>query len=271
MRTLFIGGYLRTGTTLLQTLLCASPDTNPMVREVVFLRGLLENAGRSLVLYDEHLVDYFDSRDELARYCAAQIGDFLARTSRRWGDPNTLVLKHPQLTPYFPLLSVLLPKSRFVVMMRDPRDVAASAMRAARRGAEEFAGRSPPSIALAMRNTTNVCLDEKSERFQRSVRFVRYEDLVRRPREVLDELSRFAEIDLSGFQPESAPAQGRIDWSSEQQRRRPLHSDLYGAGPSERPIGRYAEVLTPAAVAEIEGICGEMMRQFKYPFAERPG
>lgn len=262
MQTIFVGGFLRTGTTLVQSILCSGKAVNPMVGECVYLRGLVETYLRCLSLYDEHMKDYFETAEALRDFCAGQAEQFLDHAWRRFGEPEVLVLKHPQLTRYFPPLHVLLPQARFVVCLRDPRDVVASAVTARQKGASEFGTRPPEEIAASLVQTYLPCLGSQAPSFHRQTAYLRYESLVRDPGRVIGKLAAFTGIDLSGFDAEAEKpcARWRLDGSKTQGQ--PFHSALYEQTISDAHIGRYREVLSEAEAAAVARACGPLFGLF---------
>lgn len=247
----------------MQSLLCSGPGTNPMIGEVVFLRGIVETYGRSLLLYDLHTKDYFDDRDHLRRHCAQYVDQFLDLARQKFGEPAFLVLKHPQLTPLFPLLHELLPAAKFVVTLRDPRDTIASAVRARNRGATEFGDMTPLRIAAVMNGYYMNCLRCSDRSFHQQTAYVTYENLVRDPSAVVKILGAFTGIDLSPVETEEGvkPA----DWEPDGSKApgQPFHSELYGKEISPERVGRYAETLSEQDALEIERICREIFEIYR--------
>ena len=64
MQTIFVGGYLKCGTSVPASTLCSGNDVNPMIGEVVHLHGITANYRTSLELFDLHSRDYFDDRKQ---------------------------------------------------------------------------------------------------------------------------------------------------------------------------------------------------------------
>jgi len=255
MARFFVGGYLRSGTTLLQSILCNSPDCNPMIGEAVFLRGIVEAYRRSLTMFDLHAKYYFDDTEQLRHLCAGYTEDFLARTEKRLANPKHLVLKHPQLTPHFPWLHLLAPESRFIVIVRDPRDTIASAVSAMKKGATEFGTLDTASLATDLLLHYTACLLCKLESFHRQTLYVTYEALVQDPGPVVSALQEFTGIDLSGFTPDMANTRSEVDFDSADEQERALHSGHYGQAVSAERVGRFAEVLSEEDVRAVERIC----------------
>ena len=251
----FVGGFLRTGTSLLQSILCQGRDTNPMIGEVIYLRGLIETYMRCLYMFDQHARFYFRDEVHLREFCGDQVQQFLDLTRDRYGNPSHLIVKHPQLTPNFPLLNELVPEAKFVVILRDPRDTVASAVRAGRKGAAEFAGTSAINIAADYASYYMRCFESPNADFHRNTLYVKYEHLVRDPLSVTSELQDFLSIDLTSFNP-LAEKQDE-DWlqSGSQSSGQPFHSPHYGKAVTQSRIGQYGDVLNKRDVRTIEKNC----------------
>ena len=259
MQPIFVGGFLRSGTTLVQSLLCSGKSVGPMIGECVYLRGVVETYLRSLSLFEEHTKDYFDTPEDLRRFCAGQAGQFLEHTWRRLGEPEFLVLKHPQLTRYFPPLHALLPKARLVVCIRDPRDNVASAVAAQRRGAREFGTRSPAQIAASLLETYLPCFASLQRSCHEQTAYLKYEALVQDPAAVIPRLARFTGVDLSGFDPAADRPFARWQLDASKTKGRPFHSDLFCEPIKDSHVGRYRDILSDAEVAQVEQQCAPLL------------
>lgn len=262
MGLVFIGGYLRTGTTMLQTVLCSSPECNPMIGEAIFLRGIVETYWRCLEMFDLHAKYYFSDKEDLRQLCEKYVRDFVKKTARRYDDPKHLVLKHPQLTYCFPLLHELVREARFLVVVRDPRDIVASAVTAQARGANEFEGETPQDIACCVFDYYWACLTCQSDTFRRNTMYVKYEELVQSPEDVVETIQEFTGIDLSQFDPAMGNVRTEVEFDNH--KNRPLHSKRYGKGISPARVGRFADVLEQKVIADIERICRPLFEMFNY-------
>jgi hypothetical protein len=186
-----------------------------------------------------------------------------------------LILKHPELTRHFLPLSRLAPTMLFLAIVRDPRDVVASM----RRVREKHRAAKVPSPLAPLASVEALCgfyashylplLDSAAELGERLM-FARYEDVMRAPLESLGEIAAFcgADCDLhaaADFQAEH----GRNPTFDREQRMQDAFSsafwsDLYTQKISPERIGRYAESLSAAEVAEIESRLAPIGRRFGY-------
>ncbi len=264
MGTIFVGGFLRSGTTMLQSIICASDDCNPLIGEAIYLRGTIENYWRSVGMFDLHSRFYFSDKEDLRSFCEKQTREFIERTAARYGNPKFLVLKHPQLTRFFPQLHELVAEAKFLVIVRDPRDIVASASRAQSKGAREFGDANPVQLAHSLMRSYLSCLKCPTESFRHQTIYVTYERLVRSPLEVIKQLQNFTGINLADFNPNEDTPRSSQYFNVESETERPFHSELYGKAISTSRIGCYAETLTPQDVRAIEQICKPLMELFKY-------
>ena len=259
MQPIFVGGFLRSGTSLVQSLLCAGKGAGPMIGECVYLRGVVETYLRSLSLFDAHTKDYFDSPEDLRQFCADQAGQFLEQTWRRLGKPEFLVLKHPQLTRYFPPLHALLPQARLIVCIRDPRDTVASAIAAQLRGAREFGTKAPAEIAASVLATYLPCFGSRVPSCHQQTAYVKYEGLVQDPAAVLPRLARFTGVDLSDFDPAADRPLARWQLDTSKHEGQPFHSELFSETIQDSHVGRFREVLSDAELAQVERECEPLL------------
>lgn len=267
---LFVGGINRSGTTLLQSVLCADSTTNPLLHEASYLRNVLDAYDVGKIKFEEHGRYYFDSVDDLREFTAEWARAFIARVRRRYPQAATVVLKYPPLTPRFPALAELLPEARFVVVVRDPRDVAASLVAV---GERLRAGGDPEGQTLP-RDMTRLgslymqcyapifsCPDPE---FRARLTVVRYEDLVTKPDEVVRQLRAATGLALDQFQPAGNWQNNRIDLGDLRASRNAWVSDLWGRPVSDGRVGQFRNLLSAAEIATIEQICRPAMESFQY-------
>jgi len=230
-----------------------------MVGECVYLRGVVETYLRSLALFEAHTKDYFDSPEDLRQFCAGEADRFLQHAWRRLGQPEFLVLKHPQLTRYFPPLHALLPEARLIVCLRDPRDAVASAVAAQLRGAQEFGDKAPAAIAASLLETYLACFGSRVRSCHEQTAYVRYEGLVQDPANVVPRLARFTGIDLSGFDP--AADRPFAGWQLDASKRKgqPFHSKLFSEPITDSHVGDYRDILSDADLAAVETVCAPLL------------
>src|SRR5215475_9684373 len=132
---IFVGGCMRSGTTLLQRMLCASPDVQPFTDECQFLTGLLDFLSAWRQRFD-WLKDFYGTPEGYEAYAKATIDAFLRSSFETQRPARTIVLKNPELTVHFPDLAGWYGKAKFLVVVRDPRDTIASILDVARRHSE---------------------------------------------------------------------------------------------------------------------------------------
>ncbi|GIV61740.1 MAG: hypothetical protein KatS3mg044_0606 [Rhodothermaceae bacterium] len=265
-----VGGGTCTGTTLLETILCQAPTSNPKLPEAHYLRCLLAAYRLARGSVHHQVPQFFDDVEDFRRYNAVLVREFLARTRSRVGGVQHLVLKDPEMTKTFPELHELLPSARFVCMVRDPRDVVASLLNV---GEKMLAQGRSDVVAQATRSRDLVALCRyyqafyaplwtvQDDRFWERILFVRYEDLVQDPEGILKEVQTFTGLHLT------LPASDRFDTGTvdfDQQVHSPWYSELYGKQVTGSRVGAYATVLRPEEVRAVEQVCAAFMQQFQY-------
>ncbi|QXD16009.1 sulfotransferase [Rhodocaloribacter litoris] len=266
----FVGGAARSGTTLMETLLCQAPTSNPKLPEAHYLRCLMAAYRLAKGSIQHQVPQFFDSEEDFRRYNAGLVKQFIERTRARVGGSAHLVLKDPKMTKTFPEVYELLPSARFICMVRDPRDVVASLLKV---GEKMLAQGRNDFVAQATRGRDLVALCRylmafyaplwtvQEERFWDRMLFVRYEDLVQNPEGILDEVQEFTGLELKLPDGERLDT-GTVDF--ERKAQNPRFSELYGKQVSRARVGAYAGVLRPEEVRVVEQACADFMRLFRY-------
>ncbi|MEX0809584.1 MAG: sulfotransferase [Dongiaceae bacterium] len=270
---LFVGGAMRSGTTLAARLLTSSGDTNPLLAESQYLGALLDLAPHWQSQFDLFLADYFADPaafDAFSRDVAAR---FLGVVRARYPQAKKLVLKHPETTRRFRQLAGWFPQARFVVTVRDPRDTIASMVAVGERLAAKG---ERGSLAAFGRDMAKFCdvfrgyyadTFRDMELFEGRMLILRYEDLVANRNDVIGELARFADLRIDAARLADASFwQEGSNWS------RQRGSDYAGAfwspdwvgAVTEAPVGRYRERLDAAEIDEIERRCADFAKLFRY-------
>jgi hypothetical protein len=178
----------------------------------------------------------------------------------RWGD------KTPAYVRSMSVVAELLPEARFVHIIRDGRDVAAS-VRGLWFGGDTVADSArwwSESIAWARRDGAGVAYVE-----------VRYEDLVRDPEPVLRRICEFVELEwqpamldyprragsrLAELRNDVVRVDGAVTTGAQ---RMHLHRLTLGPPVATR-IGRWRSELAPADVAAFEAVAGPLLRELGY-------
>ena len=282
-RILFVCGAPRSGTTLLQALLCSGSETNPLIGEAIDLAHLVGAYAHSRRIQQlGETTDYFEDGDHLRAFYRQPIAALLNRVWQRYDRPTCLVLKSPALTPHLPDLLDLIPQAQAVVSVRDPRDGAASLLAIGR------SVQADRSVAVTRDESQNSSIESqlaqqpierlgryfcehyttllacRDSRVWDRLRFVRYEALVDRPEAAIAQLQAFTGLRLV-CNPDQPWQRSTIDFQHLPDRYRAWWSGQgYGDRISDASIGRYRQQLSPSEIREIERACGDWMQRFGY-------
>jgi hypothetical protein len=255
----FVCGAPRTGTTLLLSLISTSRAANPFSAECDYFTSLVHPfiVGRNR--FDLHTNCYFASMEDFERYHANTMRDVLMDMWRFLDRPAKLVLKDPGMTRYANIILKLLPESRMIISVREPKDVIASrvSIEMRRLGSVEPGVIGVDFIDTICREYNAVheyvlTLDDVA---LRRVKIVRYEQLVEGKE--LSGLSDFIgvnDIDVEQLWKRSIKMGERKSHSE-------WMSPLYGKKMSSESVGRYSAVLGTEQMARINTACGETYRK----------
>jgi hypothetical protein len=262
---IFVGGCMRTGTTLLQRVLSASPDGHRLVEECQFLTALLAFFSNWQDRF-AWLEDFYGTPERFDAFAKSTVDHFLRATFETLTPARYIILKHPDLTKRFPILAAWYPFARFFVVVRDPRDTIASILDVAerhRQGAIDShlvrLGRDMSALSDYFKSFYGEAL--QSPRSKDKVAVIRYEDMVSRPGDVFPALSKLLGTSL---QRASVPPDGWDRRNRDDRYLAAFWTELRAEPPSPASIGRHRKTLTAAEVKEVERCCADFNRVFSY-------
>lgn len=270
----FVGGCMRSGTTLVQRILSAGKDVNPLIAECQYLNSLVSSYRQCLDGFDLFGADYFGDVATYHAFNRKVLRDFLEMVRRKFQNPVHLVLKRPELTFHFSALAHLLPEARFVLVIRDPRDTISSMLEVARRHEERSVPSPLSELGRNMERLSSLLLRyyqdpyAHPEHLTGRLMTVRYEDIVTDGRQTLAALERFTGISLSesGL---AAPDPKIVSGAWQSIQSDAAYSGAFWSanwmGPvNADSIGRHRQSLTSAEIAAIERCCDGLGRKFRY-------
>jgi hypothetical protein len=257
----FIIGCPRSGTSILGEAIAKHPRVAYLFEDTSISRVIQE--GRP-----DHRLTRADANPELLDAFRRAMLD---AASGLEGD--VLVEKNPRHVIRIPFIAAAFPGARFIHIIRDGRDVTASLMfrnRGPRWGHVEIPGwrevlASHPDAnhirsAIQWRDTVRIARDDARELPPGSWMEIRYEDLLREPARIVGEALAFIGLDLH---PEVQAFLPRIQDStagSYHARKQVRHY----VDDHSRRVGRHRENLSAAQLAEVEAVCGPMLRELGY-------
>ncbi|MBX3497639.1 MAG: sulfotransferase [Parvibaculum sp.] len=264
MNVVLIFGARRTGTTLLNQILCNDPDANAHVGECQLLTRMLGSFRWATTNYDRVVQWYFDDYEGCRDLFRRQIDDFLRVSAAHFGGVENLVLKNPEMSRFKAEIDVLMPAAKQVICVRDPRDQIVSELDVGKRQAERgmdgdaakaFKNRDVAGLAKKYTSYYAPMLSGEPENSM----FVRYEDVIQALEPTLRKIEKFTGLDLSQYDPDS-------EWKrfehKEQIRKMPAYVEQYGSALDASRVGRFRETLTEKEVETIDAICAEPLAKF---------
>lgn len=135
-RWVFVGGAPRSGTTLLQALLSTANFSNDYIAECGYFSTLITSYIHGCSRFSDQTKYYFKDWQNFNLFHRGLLQTVLEKISLNIGNPETLLLKDPLLTPHFDLVSDLLPEATFIVSVRNPLPTVASRLQVMKRAGD---------------------------------------------------------------------------------------------------------------------------------------
>ena len=262
---IFVGGAPRSGTTLVRAILNAHPDIacGPELRAFPALARLYKETVATVgPTLEAH---YFFNADELKASFRELMASFLEPFHERSGK-RFVAEKTPANALYFRELHKLFPESRFIHVVRDPRDVVASLIKMDWR--DEKSGERLPITAsikgAALGWRDHVAAAHAARGAGAPVFDLHYERLVAAPAETIANLFKFLGVPPSD-EPLShhrtfVPDDGENETSARAVTR-PLNADA---------VGRWRREFSRSQINEIEALAGPLINECGYERAGDP-
>ncbi len=278
MSYIFVGGSQRSGTTLLAQAMCCGEETNPYFGESGSLRILMQLHRHMTVRFDEETVFSFGTREKNEAYIANCINSFLRETLATQAPATSLVLKEPHLTMFFPGLWQAVPGAKFVIAVRDPRDIVASMLKVGEKlqaqgeshlfnsgDITKIAESIPPFYLPSLQ------FGKENPSFRQAVRYVKYETFLNDPDMIMNDLRQFSGLSLENFDAGTPPSRvhpKRVENVEAIDRLKPWISDtMKGQALDTANIGNYRETLTRKEIRMVEEAIPTLMKRFSYPLS----
>ena len=250
---LFVGGGWRSGTTVLQALVCTSPRTNDYLNECSYFMYLMDAYTRGVKMFDWHNRFYFRDKAHMMEVHGAILRGEVQRTWEWLNRPQILALRSPPMTGDFPELAQMIPETKFVVSVRDPRDVVASRVDVLRKEKGEV--NVERAVRMQCENYSSQYKHLLEGNLGDRLCVIRYEDMV------AGNLASLHAFGLTDIDP------ARL-WESKIHDMRKVKggaylTPLYGSQLSDSSVGRYREVLSEPMQALVMELCGELAEEVR--------
>ncbi len=257
-------GARRTGTTLVNQILCNDARANAHVGECQLLARLCDDFRWSQANYDRLVQWYFRDKKESTEYFRQIIEQFIEVSAQNLGHPEFLVLKAPLFSNCKQQLNELLPEAKSIVCIRNPFDQVASEFEVGQRQLEQGINN---LVSRAARNRDVATLAERYlETYQKLERYmdsndlmVRFEDVIENLDHELRKIENHTGMDLSGYDRESTWK--RFEYEQEIASM-PAHVEQYGSRLDGSRVGRFNDALSPGESSSIKEICAQILDKY---------
>ena len=272
MTVFFVGGSPRSGTTLLAQVLSQAQGANPPIQEAQYFTQLIRAYQYGRTEAKDTLKDYFSDDQDFQQFNSDLIERFFQQIKKRFPQTETIVLKDPYLTSFFPAVESVYPDSCFFVSIRDPRDTIASMIEVGRKSNDElkqklplFANRDIPGLVAFYKSFYAHVFSNRSARFRKKMAFVKYEYLVQNTDKFLQEISQYTNLVFSDFDSQNMN-QGTFTTPPNEEEQPWRTSLQHGKKIESSSIENYKTILSSAEIGEINRLCKPILLKFGYPF-----
>ncbi len=192
-----IAGPPRSGTTLLNRILCSSMECSPVVPECSFLTKQIEMYAHTILFADEERFScYYGNRQvfyEIFRKSFNLHLECLLKTRPDIAKYNHIILKDPLLSLYLKYAIDIFPDdTRFIITIRNPLGVIASIKNVVRKQKKKWELELRAADIFNYYHQIVLFLNEN----KKNVYFIKYEDIVERK---LSDLEKYVGFNIDGL------------------------------------------------------------------------
>lgn len=248
-RVICIMGAARTGTHLLNSVICQSGQTNPLLSESLHLVELTKFQ-KQLETFSANYPDmYFSGPKDILDLTGTVLRKMVQQVCDKY-KTDICVFRAPALSwhaeeLYRAFKSIDL-DCQFVCMLRDPRDAVVSMMnwneKRIAKGDKPLCGPGEDILDFSIQRFWSQYKNVISLREKGNVHFIKYEDLTATPRKTARKVYKKLGLDFAGFD-ESATWQNVKADLSQTGRNGDCITSLYNQPVSTNSIGSYKDIL----------------------------
>lgn len=271
MANFFVIGSARSGGYLVYGILCSDPASNPVLTENHFVADAASAYSESRRRLRHEQGHFFTDVPETREFYSHWITAFLEKIRSRHAPATHLIIKSTRLSAHCPDLHEIFPDVKFIMSVRDPRDIVASMIEVGERQ-QSMSGRNQyprdvDELASRVIRLYAPCLKCRDPGFIENIRYVKYENLVADPSSIISKIGAWTGLDLSGFDPSTTWPRTARDFSADKEGS-PFITEPYGEAITTQFVGRFSDTLTTEETATVERICAPLMKTFDYPPSE---
>lgn len=273
MTYFFIGGCPRSGTTLLQNIICSDDTVNPLIGEAGYLYHLVNAYSIGKIDFESQSRYYFSDVAELQSFSTELVNKFLEHIRTIYANYTHIVLKYPLIAELFPDIYELVEDVKFLLIIRDPRDTIASLIDVGNKMVKQgenrhltpmFVERNLSEFLEFYRRAYAASWNCNLADFQTKVGYIKYEYLVLNPQGAIQQLKNFTGLNFDSYNIFDKWQRNKINYSQLSDAEKPWYSELYDKGISPKSIGRYRQVLRDEEIKFIEREGADILRIFSY-------
>jgi len=271
-----VGGSMRSGTTVIHRALCQAKNSNPFISESWYLLELMGIHERGVTRFDMRAKDQFGEVEAFEDFIRRDIQAYFAAIANKYGNPEVLILKHPELTKNFATLKRLAPQMKFLVVVRDPRDVVASMKNVIKRHRDQNL---LTPFTRSLQTMNDYCahyigyygkLFAERESIGEDLMIVRYEDVVTDPVDAFSKIGAFSGAVYEGdamksYDPDETESKYLVrDERVKDKISEAFWSEMYTKELSADSVRAYKDILTLPEVNDIESTLAQVGKTWGY-------